>query len=112
VSPPVQVFKLRLLYLPCEDAGKPRAWSLPAQRRPHNLRFRARPCSTARSVFLCPAAAAAQFVDSKVCGCSTHVYVAIFKPDRVLRSFLDAISLKFSFPVYLRPSVSAKPQAF
>jgi hypothetical protein len=40
-------------------------------------------------VFLCPAAAAAQFVDSKVSGCSTHVYVAIFKPDRVPRFFLD-----------------------
>jgi hypothetical protein len=46
-------------------------------------------CATPRSVFLCSAAATSQFVDSKVSGCSTHVYVAIFKPDRVPRFFLD-----------------------
>jgi hypothetical protein len=39
--------------------AKPRVLSLPVQRRPHGLRFCARPCSMARSIFLYPAAAAA-----------------------------------------------------
>jgi hypothetical protein len=49
-----------------------------------SVRFYARACSTPRSVFLCLAAMAAQLVDSKVLGCSAHVYLAIVQPVLVL----------------------------
>jgi hypothetical protein len=42
-----------------------------------SVRFRARACSTPRSVFLCLAATAIQLVDSKFSGCSAHVYLGI-----------------------------------